>query len=68
MKATAKQTEGFTFAQLNELYAAAALQWHYEQSVDIEKLVKSMKSDLQKGQSMSWLKEDSEVRVGFMIR
>lgn len=67
MKVTAKQTEGFTFAQLNELYTAAALQWHYEQSVDIEKLVKSMKLDLQKGQSMSWLKEDSEVRVGFMI-
>ncbi|NOV01421.1 AAA family ATPase [Paenibacillus sp. LMG 31457] len=67
MRITAKQTEGFTFAQLNELFAAAALQWHYEQSVDIEKLVKSMKSDLHKGQTMSWLKEDSEVRVGFLV-
>ncbi|MBP1963758.1 ATP-binding protein [Paenibacillus aceris] len=67
IRVTAKQTEGFTFAQLNELYAAAALQWHYEQSVDIEKLVKSMKSDLHKGQTMSWLKEDSEVRVGFVV-
>ncbi|MBA2944154.1 ATP-binding protein [Paenibacillus sp. CGMCC 1.16610] len=67
LRVTAKQTEGFTFAQLNELYAAAALQCHYEMSVDIEKLVKSMKSDLQKGQSMSWLKEDSEVRVGFLV-
>ncbi|WP_328803512.1 ATP-binding protein [Paenibacillus silvestris] len=67
LKVTAMQTEGFTFAQLNELYTAAALQWHYEQHVDIEKLVKAMRSDLQKGQSMSWLKEDSGVRVGFMI-
>lgn len=67
IRVTAKQTDGFTFAQLNELYAAAALQWHYEQSVDIEKLVKSMKADLHKGQTMSWLKEDSEVRVGFVV-
>ncbi|CAN7429981.1 AAA family ATPase [Paenibacillus sp. LjRoot56] len=64
---TAKQTEGFTFAQLNELYVSAALQWHYEQSVDIEKLVKSMKSDLHKGQTMSWMKEESDVRVGFLV-
>lgn len=64
---TAKQTEGFTFAQLNELYVSAALQWHYEQSVDIEKLVKSMKSDLHKGQTMSWMKEDTDVRLGFLV-
>lgn len=67
IRVTAKQTEGFTFAQLNELYVSAALQWHYEQSVDIEKLVKSMKSDLHKGQTMSWMKEDSDVRVGFLV-
>ena len=67
IRVTAKQTEGFTFAQLNELYVSAALQWHYEQSVNIEKLVKSMKSDLHKGQTMSWMKEDSDVRVGFLV-
>ncbi|WP_236284123.1 AAA family ATPase [Paenibacillus allorhizoplanae] len=64
---TAKQTEGFTFAQLNELYVSAALQWHYEQNVDIEKIVKSMKSDLHKGQTLSWMKEDADVRVGFLV-
>lgn len=67
IRVTAKQTEGFTFAQLNELYVSAALQWHYEQNVNIEKLVKSMKSDLHKGQTMSWMKEDSDVRVGFLV-
>lgn len=66
IRLTAKQTDGFTFAQLNELYVSAALQWHYEQSIDIEKLVKSMKSDLHKGQTMSWMKEDADVRVGFL--
>ncbi|MEC0228229.1 ATP-binding protein [Paenibacillus alba] len=64
---TAKQTDGFTFAQLNELYVSAALQWHYEQSVDIEMLVKSMKTELHKGQTMSWMKEESEIRVGFLV-
>ncbi|NOU65554.1 AAA family ATPase [Paenibacillus sp. LMG 31461] len=64
---TAKLTEGFTFAQLNELYVSAALQWHYEHNVDIEKLVKSMKSDLHKGQTMSWMKEETDVRVGFLV-
>ncbi|KRF21675.1 ATPase [Paenibacillus sp. Soil787] len=67
IRVTAKQTEGFTFAQLNELYVSAALQWHYEQSVNIDKLVKLMKSDLHKGQTMSWMKEDSDVRVGFLV-
>lgn len=67
IRLTANQTEGFTFAQLNELYVSAALQWHYEQSVNIEKLVKSMKSDLHKGQTMSWMKEDTDVRVGFLV-
>ncbi|NOU71702.1 AAA family ATPase [Paenibacillus sp. LMG 31458] len=67
IRVTAKQTEGFTFAQLNELYVSAALQWHYEQNVNMEKLVKSMKSDLHKGQTMSWMKEDADVRVGFLV-
>ncbi|WP_261302193.1 AAA family ATPase [Paenibacillus andongensis] len=67
IRVTAKQTEGFTFAQLNELYVSAALHRHYEQSVNIEKLVKSMKSDLHKGQTMSWMKEDSNVKVGFLV-
>ncbi|UKS24450.1 ATP-binding protein [Paenibacillus sp. HWE-109] len=67
IRLTAKQTEGFTFAQLNELYVSAALQYHYEQSVNIEKLVKTMKSDLHKGQAMSWMQTDSEIRVGFLV-
>lgn len=67
IRVTAKQTEGFTFAQLNELYVSAALQLHYEQRVDIEKLVTSMKSELHKGQTMSWMKEDTDVRVGFLV-
>ncbi|MEW9701973.1 AAA family ATPase [Paenibacillus sp. SI8] len=66
MRTTAKLTEGFTFAQLNELYVSSALEWHYEQKLQIEKLIKAMKSDLHKGQTLSWLKEESEIRVGFL--
>ncbi|NEW07873.1 ATP-binding protein [Paenibacillus sp. SYP-B3998] len=66
VKVTAKLTGGFTFAQLNELYVSAVLEWHYEQAVNIESLVKTMKTDLDKGQTLSWMKEDTEMRVGFL--
>ncbi|MBP1990015.1 AAA family ATPase [Paenibacillus eucommiae] len=63
-----KLTEGFTFAQLNELYVSAALEWHYEKTVHVEKLVKTMKIDLQKGKTMNWIKEESDAQVGFLVR
>ncbi|MBD0382644.1 ATP-binding protein [Paenibacillus sp. WST5] len=66
VRTTAKLTDGFTFAQLNELYVSAALEWHYERTIDIEKLAKAMKSDLHKGQTFSWMKEEPEVKVGFL--
>ncbi|MFD0676026.1 MULTISPECIES: AAA family ATPase [unclassified Paenibacillus] len=66
MGTAARLTEGFTFAQLNELYVSTALEWHYEQTAHVEKLIKTMKSDLHKGQTLSWLKEEPEIRVGFL--
>ncbi|MFD0692591.1 AAA family ATPase [Paenibacillus sp. GCM10027628] len=66
VKTTAKLTEGFTFAQLGELYVSAAMEWHYEQKVDVEGLIKTMKSDLHKGQTLSWMQEDAGMKVGFL--
>jgi hypothetical protein len=66
VRTAAKLTEGFTFAQLNELYVSAALEWHYENSVNVESLVKTMKADLHKGQTLSWINEETEMRVGFL--
>ncbi|TBL80897.1 ATP-binding protein [Paenibacillus thalictri] len=66
LRETARLTGGFTFAQLNELYVSAALEWHYERTTNVEKLVKTMKADLHKGQTQTWMKETSETRVGFI--
>lgn len=59
-------TEGCTFAQLNELYAAAALEWHYEGRSDLKELVNKLKNDLHKGRSLPWMQEDAAPRAGFI--
>lgn len=40
-----KMTQGLSIAQLNELYMSAALQWHYEKHVNIDKIVKELKEN-----------------------
>ncbi|MFE5321295.1 AAA family ATPase [Paenibacillus sp. NPDC056579] len=65
--AAAELTEGFTFAQLNELYVSAAMQKHYDTEVHLEQLVRSMKSELNKGRTQQWHSEPSESRVGFVV-
>ncbi|MFD0589660.1 AAA family ATPase [Paenibacillus sp. GCM10027627] len=62
----AKRTEGFTCAQLSELYVSAALQKHYEGDVDLEELAASMKSDFSKSKTGEWMKEDRSRGVGFL--
>jgi SpoVK/Ycf46/Vps4 family AAA+-type ATPase len=62
----AKLTEGFSFAQLNELYVSAALEWHYEGAVNLEALVRSMKTELEKGRSQVWVRDEPEAKVGFL--
>lgn len=62
----AQLTDGFSFAQLNELYNAIALQWHYEQSVDIEKICTELYSDNKKGLKLNW-DSHSDSKMGFNI-
>ncbi|PWA13082.1 ATPase [Pueribacillus theae] len=64
---TAKVTEGFSMAQLNELYTATALQWHYENTVDIVKIVNELKADNKKSKSNNWETEDLKEKVGFGV-
>ncbi|WP_409342775.1 AAA family ATPase [Paenibacillus sp. MBLB4367] len=61
-----KMTDGFTFAQLNELYVSAALEWHEERRVGLAAIVRNMKTEHDKGRTHQWLKEASEPRVGFL--
>lgn len=61
----AKEIEGASMAQLNELYITSALQWHYEGQVDVEKLISELKSDMLKLQKQSWNSHEEDSRVGF---
>ncbi|NBD24247.1 AAA family ATPase [Paenibacillus glycinis] len=62
----ARATEGFTLAQLSELYASAALQMHYEHAVNLERLVGEMKTDYSKGRSREWMTDNEARKLGFL--
>lgn len=64
--AAAELTEGFTYAQLGELYVSAALQMHYESEVRLEGLIAEMKSDFSKGHSGDWLSKERSRTLGFV--
>lgn len=61
----AKQTKGLSIAQLNELYMSVALQWHYEQQVDIEKIVKDLQENQRRTIRQDWETEEYAGRLGF---
>lgn len=62
----ARWTEGFTLAQLGELYVSAALQMHYDDETDLERLIAEMKSDYAKGRSGEWLTDSQSRKLGFV--
>ncbi|GBG09271.1 ATPase [Paenibacillus agaridevorans] len=62
----ARRTEGFTFAQLGELYVSAALQRQYEGEADLERLVEEMKSDYAKSRSGDWMAAEKSRSMGFL--
>nr|WP_106779337.1 ATP-binding protein [Lysinibacillus timonensis] len=60
-----KETKGFSFAQLNELYTSVALQWHYERKVDIDALCTQLQSDNKNNKNRTWNSELQSNHVGF---
>ena len=62
----AQLTDGFTFAQLNELYVSAALQKHYESVANIQELIRGMKAELNKEKNQQWHSPQTETRMGFV--
>ncbi|UOE92209.1 ATP-binding protein [Alkalihalobacillus sp. LMS39] len=56
-------TDGFSFAQLNELYTAVVLEWHYENKVDLHRICEELKSANKKSKSHEWETEDA--KLGF---
>jgi energy-coupling factor transporter ATP-binding protein EcfA2 len=61
----ARLTNSFTFAQLNELYVCAVMDWHETGEADIGRIVKRMNDELEKGRTRVWLKEENKSAVGF---
>lgn len=59
------KTKGLSIAQLNELYMSVALQWHYEQHVDVDKVVQELQENNRKSMKQDWDMEDYEDQMGF---
>ncbi|RDW21264.1 ATP-binding protein [Oceanobacillus chungangensis] len=59
------QTKGLSIAQLNELYMSVALQWHYEQQIDVDKIVKDLLENQRRTMRQDWETEEYAGRMGF---
>lgn len=60
-----KMTKGLSIAQLNELYMSAALQWHYEKQVDIDKIVADLKENHKRTLKRNFETEEYGDPLGF---
>ncbi|MFF2446969.1 AAA family ATPase [Neobacillus sp. NPDC058068] len=58
-------TVDFSYAQLNELYTSIALEWHYEQKVDIARVCADLKSIQHKQQKQTWEETLASSSIGF---
>ncbi len=63
----AENTKGFSIAQMNELYTSAALQWHYDSFIDIDKLIHNLDAANEKARKQEWIKDTSSAKMGFEI-
>lgn len=61
----AKKTKGLSISQLNELYMSIALEWHYEKTVDIDKIINDLLENHRKTMKNDWEMENEEERFGF---
>jgi len=62
-----KETHGFSFAQLNELYTSIAIQWHYDREVDIDRICTQLQSDNKNNKKRNWDSELESYSVGFRV-
>ncbi|WP_035187210.1 ATP-binding protein [Alteribacter aurantiacus] len=56
-------TDGFTFAQLNELYKNIALDWYYGEKVNVEELCQDLRAENARSKD-GWMSEEG-ARLGF---
>lgn len=65
MAETVRLTEGFSLAQLGEVYVSAALQWHEHGEPHVQDIIFNMRGELDKKRKNEWLKETAAGKVGF---
>ncbi|WP_077216145.1 AAA family ATPase [Bacillus kwashiorkori] len=60
----ARETEGLSVSQLNELFISSALEWHYENRIDVKKIIKDLQKNNKRTVSQNW-NSDMDQKVGF---
>ncbi|WP_036687810.1 ATP-binding protein [Paucisalibacillus globulus] len=60
-----RKTNGLSIAQLNEVYMSVALEWHYEQRVDIIKLIHDLQENQKKVYKQDWINNSEGAKLGF---
>ena len=63
LEEAAEATEGFSFAQLGELFVSTALHWHQQGHVNPLKMIESMQGEHQKSKKGNWIKQGG--KMGF---
>ncbi|MDQ0207684.1 ATP-binding protein [Alkalicoccobacillus murimartini] len=56
-------SEGFSFAQLGELFVSTALEWHQKGEVDVEKVIQGMQTEHHKSKKGDWMSPNK--KMGF---
>jgi AAA+ superfamily predicted ATPase len=64
-KQVVSATKDFSYAQLNELYTSIALEWHYENKVDVKRLCTELKNIQQKQKKQEWDEKEAYSSIGF---
>ena len=60
-----QKTKGLSIAQLNEVYMSIALQWHYEEPINIDKIVDDLLENQRRTEEQDWNTDDYTHKLGF---
>ncbi|KYG31952.1 ATP-binding protein [Alkalihalobacillus trypoxylicola] len=65
MHQLSQKTNGFSFAQLKELFVSCALEWHQYQKVHVDQIIQSMKKEFKKSKRGEWWTDGEDEQFGF---
>jgi SpoVK/Ycf46/Vps4 family AAA+-type ATPase len=61
----AEKTQGLSIAQLNELHVMIALQWHYDNTVDLQAIIKELQTNNKRTWRQDWQENPLNSTIGF---